>query len=823
MKTLFAFALSILSFGAFTAVAQTKPALTGVCKVAGAVKAPDQKPAEYVTIALLRANDSVSVKGLTTDQTGTFEFMQVKEGQYILSINSFDYKPFFTKPFEVKSGETIKQLGDITLAASTKTLKEVTVVGNKPLIEQKLDKTVLNVESSIVSSGSTAIEVLQKAPGITVDNDGNISLKGKSGVTVLIDGKPTYMSNSEVADMLKNMSSSSISQVEIMTNPPAKYDAAGNAGVINIKLKKGSNVGFNGSINGSFGQGIYSKGNGGINLNYRQKSYNVFGNYNYSQRKNLQELNLNRSFFAPGTGDLSHSMLQNAEMQMPSHNNRFKAGIDLFLNSKNTLGFMVNGSIGTWESQNPTYSQKVNPSNQTEGSSYSQNRIMEDWNNFTYNANYKLTIDTSGRELTADVDYARNNYGSNQLYNTTFYNAQGQPDSGNPQLIQKGVIPSTADIVTAKVDYTHPFGKKLKMDAGAKTSWVKTDNAIDYYNQINVDQWAHNDSSSNHFRYTENINAAYVNFTKEYKKFSFQVGLRGEQTRTEGDQRTIDSVVKRNYFQLFPTAYVKYEINKNNTVQLSYSRRVNRPDYENLNPFRNEIDPYTYQIGNPYLQPQISNAVEFSHVLKGKYTTTVNYNRTSDVMTMVTAPGVRPNSVYVTNKNLSTQDNYGISFSAPITFAKWWNANAYASVFHNGFKGKYLNDDVNRQQTTFSFNAQNTITFGDGFTGEISGFYNSKMIDGILDIYPMWAVSAGIQKSILDKKGTIKLNVNDIFNKQRFRGTIQYSGMDIQVKNRWDSRVATLSFTYRFGNTNLKVSQRNSNNEEASRAKQGKD
>lgn len=267
------------------------------------------------------------------------------------------------------------------------------------------------------------------------------------------------MSNAEVADMLKNMSSASISQVEIMTNPPAKYDAAGNAGVINIKLKKGSNTGFNGSVNASFGQGIYAKGNGGINLNYRQKAYNVFGTYNYSQRKNMQELDLSRSFFAAGTGNLSHSMLQNADMKMPSHNNRFKAGIDLFLNPKSTLGFMVNGSIGTWESLNPTYSQKVNPAHQSEGSSYSQNHITEDWNNFTYNVNYKLTLDTSGRELTADVDYAQNKYGSNQLYNTTFYNSQGQQDPGNPQLIQKGVIPSTATIVTAKVDYTHPFGK----------------------------------------------------------------------------------------------------------------------------------------------------------------------------------------------------------------------------------------------------------------------------------------------------------------------------------------------------------------------------
>ncbi|MCO4292449.1 TonB-dependent receptor [Solitalea sp. MAHUQ-68] len=823
MKTLFTFALTILTLFTCTVNAQSIPSNTGITKVYGAVKSPDQKPAEFVTIALLRAKDSVSVKGLTTDETGTFEFVKVKEGKYLLSISSFDYQPYYSSVFEIKTDATEKHIEDITLAKAVKSLKEVTVIGSRPLIEQKLDKTVLNVESSITSNGSTAIEVLQKAPGITVDNEGNISLKGKSGVVVLIDGKQTYLSNSEVADMLKNMSSSSISQVEIMTNPPAKYDAAGNAGVINIKLKKGTNTGFNGSVNGSFGQGNYGKGNAGINMNYRQTYYNLFGNYNFSKRTNMQDLNLARGFYDEGS--LSHIMLQNAQMEMPSQNNRFKTGIDIFLTPKQILGFLVNGSIGVWESQNPTYSKKVNPGMETEGSSFSKNHINEDWNNFTYNTNYKYSIDSNGRELSADIDFAHNKYGSNQLYNTTFYNQQGVEDPGTPQLIQKGLIPSSANIIAAKVDYTHPISKSAKFDAGLKSSFVSTKNAIDYYDQLSNGDWQLNAQTSNHFDYDENINAAYLNFSKEIKKFSFQLGLRGEQTRTKGNQRTTNDITERNYFQLFPTAYIKYEVNKNNALQVSYSRRVNRPDYESLNPFRNELDPYTYQQGNPDLKPQISNGVEFSHILKGKYTTTINYSKTTDVMTDLTAPGAKPNSVYITKANLSTLDNYGISFSAPINFTKWWSANAYANVYHSGYKGHYLNDIVDRQQTTFSFNAQNTFTFAEGFTGEVSGFYNSKMIEGIIDIYPMWQISAGVQKSILDKKGSIKLNVNDIFNVQQFKGKIKYSTMDIDVKNRWDSRVATLSFTYRFGNSNLKTSQHNStsSNEEANRAKQGKD
>ncbi|UKJ06863.1 outer membrane beta-barrel protein [Solitalea lacus] len=832
MRTLFTFALFVLTIYSISTYAQTSTSTTGITRIYGAVKSSDNKPAEFVTVALLRASDSVSVKGLTTDESGTFEFLKVKAGKYLLAISSFDYQRYTSQPFEIKANEIEKELNDIALTKAVKTLNEVTVTSTRPLIEQRLDKTVLNVENSIVSEGGTAIEVLQRAPGITVDNDGNVSLKGKQGVMILIDGKPSYLSGAELTEMLKSMSSSTISTVEIMTNPPAKYDAAGNAGIINIKLKKGSNSGFNGTFTGSFGRSEYSKGNTGINVNFRQKKFNLFGSYNYSNRVNMQNLELERNFYQENSSDLSHIIRQHASMNKPSNNNSIKAGIDLYLNAKNTLGFMVNGSIGTWESKNPTSAMQLNPNLQLNSTTFAQNRIAENWNNFTYNTNYKLNIDSSGKELTADVDFARNIYGSNQSYNTSFYDSEGKPDQDRPQIIQKGIIPSKATIIAAKTDYIHPLNKTLKFEAGLKTSFVTTKNAIDYFNQNVGSEWVHDISTSNKFDYKENINAAYINFNKEFKKLSIQLGLRAEQTRSQGYERhieldgtTADSLVKRNYLQLFPTTFVKYELDKNNTLQASFSRRVERPDYENLNPFRNQIDPYTYQKGNPYLKPEISHIFEVSHVLKGKYTTTINYNRTVDVITEFTGKGDEENSVYVTKANLSTQDNYGVSFSIPVTFTNWWNANAYANAFYNRFKGVDVAGKLDRKGSGFNFNVQNSFTFGNGFKAELNGFYNSKMLYGQFDIAPIWMISAGIQKSILDKKGSIKLNVNDIFNSQQFHAKVKNAEMDLDIINKRDSRVATLSFSYRFGNTKMKTSQRNSTSseDEKNRTKQGHD
>ncbi|QEC53762.1 outer membrane receptor protein involved in Fe transport [Anseongella ginsenosidimutans] len=785
---------------------------TGTVSVTGKITSESGNPIAFVNIALLKAGDSSLVTGTVSDSTGIFLLENLASGKYIIKASFLGYESAFSGPFQAGGAAPAHNAGTLVMKQDTGLLQSVTVTGQKPLIEQKLDRTVLNVENSILAQGNTALEVLEKAPGVMVDNDGNISLKGKPGVLIMIDGKPTYLSQQQVSTMLQSMSSNNIARVEIITNPSAKYEAAGNSGIINIVLKKNKNAGVNGSANASFSQGKKYRADGGLNLNYRNKKLNIFGNYSYGQRMGDRQLDISRNFFVSGSDIIDRSFLQEAHMKMPSHNHSVKGGVDYYLDEKNTIGVMLSGNIGEWESDNPTLSSILHPDESLHSGSRSLNVTSNHWNNLTYNFNYKHMFDSAGKELTADMDYSRSDYGSDQNFHTDFFDAAGETVS--QASVRRGSLPSLTDIYAGKIDYVHPFKNGIKLETGWKSSFVTTDNNV-RYDSLAGNNWVVDHATTNHFTYRENINAGYLNFSKDFKGFSLQIGLRGEQTITEGHQVTTDSLVKRNYFQLFPSVFLRKELNKNHQLQLSYSRRVNRPDYESLNPFRYYIDPYTYEEGNPYLEPQTTHSMEFSHVFKGKFTTTVNFSHTDDVMTEVARQIDSTNTTYVTRENLSTQNNYGLSITAPVPITSWWMSNNYFNIFYNQYKGEYLGDFVNTGLASFNFNSQNTFTLKNGFSLELSGFYNSKAVYGLLIAQPMYMVSAGIQKTVLDKKGTIKFNVSDVFNTRRFRGDIRYQNMDIGIRNTWDSRMGTLSFSYRFGKEDIKPARRRNTGSEA--------
>ena len=328
-----------LTASAFTASAQT--AITG--KVKGAVSS-NQKPAESASVSLLKAKDSSVVKLAVSDKSGQFEIDNIKAGKYLLSAQLLGHVKYYGQPFDITTADQVYTSPAIDLKVASKELAGVTVVSQKPLIEQKIDRTVVNVEASVSNTGSNAMEVLEKSPGISVDKDGNISLKGKQGVQVFVDGRPTYLSGQDLANMLRNMQSSQLDQLEIMTNPPAKYDASGNSGIINIKTKKNKQVGYNGSVTVGYGQGVYPKTNESVNMNYRAGKVNVFGNGSYAYRERFQQLEIQRKFI----DGVSKNVLSNFDQQNNLRNNdesySGKIGLDYFASKKTTLGIVLNGS-----------------------------------------------------------------------------------------------------------------------------------------------------------------------------------------------------------------------------------------------------------------------------------------------------------------------------------------------------------------------------------------------------------------------------------------------------------------------------------------------
>ncbi|MES1223317.1 MAG: TonB-dependent receptor, partial [Bacteroidota bacterium] len=733
-------------------------------KISGTVIDGNAKTIESATITLLRAKDSSIAKISAADKTGKYTFENVTEGKYQVSISAVGHQKGFSEIFEVNATNTAITLKTIELVPQATSLGGVTVNAKKPLIEQKPGKTVINVDASPTNAGLNVMDLLEKSPGVSVDNDGNISLKGKQGVLILIDGKQTYMSGADLANLLKNMPSSSLDQLEIMTNPPAKYDASGNSGIINIKTKKSVVKGMNGNLNLGYTQGLYGRTNNGINLNYRNDKINIFGGYNAGTWEGFNRLTIGRNFYKNGILDGSSDQLSRPHFKGVYHS--IKAGADYYFSKKDVLGIVINGNFNNGNENPLSKSNLRDASGNILSKLNSQNDNRRTFSGVTTNINYKHTFDSTGREISADLDYAYYDNKSRTQLLTESYNANNVK-IGNDIILQ-GKIPSLIDIFTGKVDYVHPFKKGLKLEAGAKASYVKTNNQVDYLRNSGGGWQA--DDRSNHFIYSENINAAYATVSRTIKKWNLIAGLRLENTNAKGHQIRNDSSFIRHYTNLFPNLGIGYDLSDKNQFNFSYSRRITRPNYDALNPFVFFLDSLTYGQGNPYLQPQFTNNFELSHTFRRFLTTTINYTQTNDIITQLLKQDNDKKITYQTQENFSQMKQIGIAVMANFTVVKWWKSNIYFNVFNNHYKGIYQADPVDIQFSSFMFNASNNFTFGKGWSAEISGWYRSKTTEGLIVANDMWAVNSAIAKQILKKKGTIKAGIRDIFLAQQFSG-----------------------------------------------------
>src|ERR1700722_14653747 len=606
----------LLTLTGFSAMAQTPSG-----KIDGTIKDEKGQPIEAVTITLLQAKDSSRLKETVTNKTGYFTFDNIPTGKYLVAASSVGYSRLYSRVLQLTTGRVAQTLSPRVLTGTSTRLHEGPVVGRRPPIEQKPDRTIINVDASPSNTGSTAMDVLEKAPGVTLDKDDNISPKGKQGVQVMIDGKPTYLSSAQLADYLRSLPASAIDQIELMTNPSAKYDAAGNSGIINIKTKKNKMKGFNGNLNLTHTQGVYPKPSGSLNLNYRTGQFNFFLNAGSSPWEGFQVLQIQRKYLDDDAAQTVNSIFQQTTvMHFINPEANLKFGMDYYVTPKTTVGFVVSGFRNKEMDRSGSNIQLLSPGYVVDSLVYSPNTNNTSWKNGSANLNFRHTYDSSGRELAADLDYVRYSSVSNQYFNNQTFT----PDKSLlDQSVLTGYLPSTINIYTFKTDYTRPLAKGYKLETGIKLSYVNTNNTANYYDVVsgksNVDT-----TKTNAFIYRENINAAYVTMTRQYgKKWNVQAGLRAENTNYYGHQLgnglTVinnDSSFSRSYINLFPTLYLTYDANEKNTFTLNYGRRIDRPAYQDLNPFLFFLDQYTYQAGNPYLQPQYTNNVELSHTYK---------------------------------------------------------------------------------------------------------------------------------------------------------------------------------------------------------------
>ncbi len=773
-------------------------------EISGSIQGPEGKAIAASTASLLSSADSSIVKLAAADKNGIYVFENMPAGEYLVMASAVSYEKAYSDPFRYTGNK--KEIPAIVLTAAATQLSAVVVTARRPLIEVKADKMVVNVEGTINATGNDALELLRRSPGVLVDKDDNLSMAGKNGVKISIDGKPTPLQGADLANYLKSLPSSSVEAIELITNPSAKYDAEGNAGIINIRLKKNKAYGLNGSVNAGYNIAKYAKYNGGISLNYRGQKVNVFGNYNYSQGLRYSGLDLYR--------EQADSLFDQVSQQRDDrHSHNFKAGADYFIDSKNTIGVLVNGNLSeALTTQDGTMTIAPQSTGIVHRILKANSDIGRTNKNINYNLNYRYA-DSSNRELNIDADYGSYNIRNNQFIPNIYYDGNGATELYRN--VYRMIAPTNIDIYSFKADYEHPFSKG-KLGYGGKISKVETDNDFSHYNVDISDNETYDRDRSNRFRYSENVNALYLNYNRQFKGWAVQLGVRAENTHSEGlstgEQLSggayvpYDSVLSRNYTGFFPSAAITFNKNPMSVFNITYSRRIDRPNYQNMNPFEFKLNDYTYSKGNTELRPQYTNSIGFTHTYKYRLNTSLTYSHVNDMFARILEPS---GSVqYQTPRNLATQDVVSLNITYPFNY-QWYSFFTSLTGNYTYYKADFGgNRKIDQDMVNGQLYMQNTFKINKDLTAELTALYLTPFIwEGTFRGKSMGFVSAGLQKNVFKGNGTLKASVDDIFQTMRFRGVNDYAGAHSRINANWESRMFKLNFTYRFGSNQVKAAR----------------
>jgi len=775
--------------------------------IKGELKDNNGTAVAFANVALYNVIDSSITKVETTNESGIFHLKNVPTGNYYLQA-TFVGLPNLVIPNIKLSANENKDLSILTFESQSEELAAFYVVEERVIIEVKPDRTIFNVDGTINSSGSNAIELLRKAPAVSVDNNDNINVLGRSGVRVYIDGKVLPLSGDDLSNYLKNLPSDQIDRMEIITNPGAKYEAEGNAGIIDIRLKKDKNLGANGSLSTTLTQGELTRYNINGSGNFRNKKFNLFGSLGYNVNDNFHNIN--------SEGHQNGLVLDGINN---TQNNRaisnFRIGTDFFLHKNHTIGFLISGRNSNEEeiSENKSAISNELTSAIVDSILVANNTGKGKRIQSTYNINYRF-FNKKGQSLNIDLDYGQYNNTNERNQPNIYYNAT--EDSILTQAINSFNTPTDIIIYTAKLDYERNIGKG-KIGLGTKYGKVATQNTFEVYDVVN-DASIIDNTLSNLFDYDENVYAAYVSFSHPLgKKWNAIAGLRAEQTETTGNLTAFlpslqEPAVSTSYLSWFPSAGLTYKISRKNSLNLNYGRRINRPDYNVLNPFRTQRSELSFEKGNPFLRPEIVNNYELGYTLAYKYNFKLAYSRTDDKITRLIGPDdTDPRAGFLSWDNLATEEVISFNASLPVTIIKkWWDAFFNLSASHINNQADYGNGAVvDVQNYSYMVFQQHTFKLIKGFKAEVSGYYSGPGVwGGVFKYEANWSVGAGIQKEFFNKKLKARLNFSNIFNNVGWKGVSQYNGLTSYGNGRFDNHTVSLSLNYNFGNQNVKSRKR---------------
>jgi len=801
-KIYLSFALLLLA--AVSLSAQQRPDVLKIGKISGQIiDAQTNAPLEYATITLFRERDSTLVTGSMTDQNGNFRIGDVPVGKHYVKIDYMGYKTLLKSGLNITMENPEVRLKKITLQPSASTLEGVTVEAEKMLYQNQIDRKIINPDKDIMSAGGSALNVLESAPSVDVDVEGNVSLRGNTSVTILIDGRPSGYSGESAGDLLQQIPASSIDRVEILTNPSSKYNPEGITGIINIVMKKNSYGGFNGSVNASIGTMLdYGAG---ANFNYRNDNINFYSNFGAQKRKmEMNGENYRETYF---NGDTTIYQ-QNSTYKTDGTNLSARAGIDLFVNRKNT--FTLTGSLnGGPRNGDQIATTKTKDIRQSE---HYRVETDDDNSRFSYNAgalwektftdkNHFLLFDASfGRRQNNGSDiYSRNDLDTVLYRDTTGYYRETKTNG------------YTQDF-EGKIDYAMPVKQNGKFEGGGSVRLRTIDNGMNQkYNIIDENHKVSLSDKTYDFIYHENVYALYAQYGAKIGKFSYQAGLRGEYTDTQGDLKAANqdsSLSPQNYFQLYPTAFIMYQIQKNNELKLNYSRRVNRPGPWNLNPYQDFTDPLNIRMGNPELKPEYVNSFEldyFHYQKTGTLSSTLYYRNTTNVISRVTE--VDSSGVSISTwDNLNTNDAYGLELNFNSKFFNMWSFNANANFGYYKLNGDLStsNQSVSRDGFSWSLRANNSFQVAEMTALQLNLRYVAPRTTAQGEFKGFFAGDVGFKQDFLKKTLSLTLNVRDVFNTMKFASTSESDHFYQKYSREPKGCIGTLTLTWKFGNMNIR-------------------
>lgn len=766
----------------------------------------------FATVALLSATDSLILKGNVCNERGEFYFLNISSGNYIVKANSVGFESTYTPVF---SYDSLAGLGDINIILNTQKMElgEVSVTVFKEALEFKDGMIVMNVENNVLISGNTVLDLLKKLPGVFIDNQNNIFLNGKSGVKIMIDGRLQQLSGQQLISVLSSMSSESVSKVEVINNPLVKYDASGSAGMINIVSKKIKILGYSGNVSGNLSKGKAYRASVDGALSYKARRITLFSNFGYADRTMPNTYIFDKTI---SLGGQTTFMAESGKQTDYQHLFYYKAGFDYIIDEKTIIGFLFNGGKANVPSEDIGVN-KINGYNDLgyDHTSF-KNYVNDRWLNPGCNFNAEHKFDTIGTTLNFSSDYSNykeNKHGLSENFFLNNYESEVLPSN-----IYSSNHITDIKIFTQKLDFKMEPSKSWFFETGLKNTYVINKNNYSFGRRDHITEIFVVDTAfSNNYEYRENIIAGYVSFRKQWKIGSLQAGGRAENTVVDARDRTSEFRLKRNYINFFPTITFDYPRSDNHNFQFTISRRIDRPSYKDLNPYKSYQDTYFSTIGNPYLLPQTVYNFSFIYTFHRLLYNTFAYSRYSNLVLSYDYQNDTTKETISAKGNLKSSDYYSYSLYIQKKISSWLNVALFGSVFYQNFTGVVNGTGINRNVIAFNSNANIDIALPGKFKLQLSPNYTGPSINGIQNFDSRWTINAVIKKTFLNENLSVNLSFLDIFHTDIIRVKSKFQNQDYLSISSGDTQRIYLYVNYKFGNVRIQKREVNSNGQEKGR------